>query len=139
MGRKPAVVPAGTPNAESVTGAAARRDRYRGLLLPRPNRAEAAVVEPVAPHPPRGTHEVEVRQRAVEMVGDERASVAALLPVGRKHEMIENELAASVEQLLERTLPRLGVEHIIFVDAHPGQRPPLLHQPASLRAATPAA
>src|SRR6202022_4167906 len=46
----------------------------------------------------------EVHDAALEIVGPERAALAPLLPVGREHEMVDNQLRASGEQVAERDL-----------------------------------
>ena len=64
----------------------------------------------------------QVHVRAVDVVGHERAALAALLPAGREHEVLDQQLAAAVEQVGERA-PAVGrVEDVVLVDTHPRQR-----------------
>ena len=56
---------------------------------------------------------------AVEMVGQERAARAALLPARTEHEVIDDQLAAAVEQVGQRLLATGSVEHIGLVDLDP--------------------
>src|SRR6185437_1081769 len=60
--------------------------------------------------------------KAVEAVGDRRAGRAARLVVRPEHEMVDEELRAPAEEVLERRAPLIGLEAIVLVDAHPGQR-----------------
>ncbi len=72
-----------------------------------------------------------MRDHALEAVGPERTALAALVPVGREHEMLHHELAAAFEQIGQRHLARRPVEHIGRVDLDPGQRAPLLVEPVA--------
>src|SRR2546426_6668407 len=67
----------------------------------------------------------EVHEGAVDMIGQERAAPAALLPPRTEHEMIDDQLAASLEEVSERLLALRPVEHIRFFDLDPGQVAPL--------------
>src|ERR1700720_4735682 len=59
------------------------------------------------------------------MVGVERAADAALLPPGTEHEMLDDQLAASVEEVSERLLALRAIENIGLFDLDPGQFAPL--------------
>src|SRR4029453_7048715 len=50
-----------------------------------------------------------------------RAARAALLPVGPEHEVIDDELAPSAEQVGERRLPARALELVALLDLHPRQ------------------
>ena len=62
----------------------------------------------------------------VEMVAELRAARAAVLPVRRKHEVIDDQPPATVEQLAERLPAGRRVEGIGLVDRRPGQGAALL-------------
>ena len=70
----------------------------------------------------------QVHRNAVEGVGPERAARAALGPVGSEHEVVDEQLAAAVEQLAQRAGTVSPVEAIVLVDVHPGQLAALLRQ-----------
>ena len=63
----------------------------------------------------------EVDTEPVVVVGPEGADGTTLLPVGAEHEVVDDELAAAVEKLLEglRTVRR--VEDVRLVDSDPRQ------------------
>src|SRR5207248_1238421 len=61
--------------------------------------------------------------RRVEVVGPERTALAALVIVRREHEVVDDELAASVEELWERLAPVGTDEDILLLDALPGKLP----------------
>ncbi len=64
---------------------------------------------------------VEMRHRAIKIVGKKRTSRAALIPVRSEHEMIDQQLAAPVEQIGKRFPSRRRIERIILVNLHPWQ------------------
>ena len=64
---------------------------------------------------------LEMRQGAVDMVGQEGAAGAARLPTGTEHEMIDHQLAAAVEELAERLLSLRRLEDVVLLDLDPGQ------------------
>jgi len=68
---------------------------------------------------------LEVRQRAVEMIGQERAAWAARRPARAEHEMIDDELAAAGEQVGQGPAPMRRIERVALLDPHPRQREPL--------------
>jgi len=70
----------------------------------------------------------QMRQRAVEVVGQERAAGAALVPVRSEHEVIDDQLAAAVEQVCERAAARRRGERVALVEPRPRQRPALCDQ-----------
>ena len=59
------------------------------------------------------------------MVGHERAARATLLPIRSEHEVVDDQLAAPVEEVGERDLALGRVENVILLDLHPGQLAPL--------------
>jgi len=64
----------------------------------------------------------QVNVHAVDVIGHEGAARAALLPSRGEHEVLHQQLAATVKQFGERA-PALGrVENVVLVDAHPRQR-----------------
>src|SRR5438105_1719684 len=70
----------------------------------------------------------EVHESALDMVDFERAADAALLPAGTEHEMLDDQLAAAVEQVGERLLALRTIEHIGLFDLDPWQVAPLRAQ-----------
>ena len=64
----------------------------------------------------------EVNQRTHGVVEFERAADAAFRPVRAEHEVLDDELAAPVEQVGERLLAVRAVEHVVLLDLDPGQR-----------------
>src|SRR5258706_11270515 len=62
---------------------------------------------------------VEVHDDVVEVVRPERAGRAALLPVGAEHEVIDDELALTREEIGERLLSLGAVEDILLLDFFP--------------------
>src|SRR5215469_3018891 len=58
---------------------------------------------------------------AVEAVGPERAVRAAGVPLGREHEVVDDELAAAAEQVGQGQLPVRPVEDVVLGDFLPGQ------------------
>ncbi|MCY1241870.1 hypothetical protein D9M72_547950 [compost metagenome] len=67
---------------------------------------------------------VEVWQHAGEVVDQEGAAGAAGLPGGAEHEMVDNELTATVEQFGQRLAPGHRVENVGLFHFHPGQSQP---------------
>ncbi len=53
---------------------------------------------------------------AVDMIGQKRAAFAALLPSRSEHEMVDNQLAASIEQVGQPLLSVWAIELVLFVD-----------------------
>src|SRR6476646_3176146 len=53
------------------------------------------------------------------MVGFEGAAEAAFLPIGAEHEMVDDQLAASFEEIGQCDLPVRTVENVLLVDFHP--------------------
>src|SRR5664279_6348175 len=87
----------------------------------------------------RGERRIPLRQvdpHSVEIVGDERAARAAFLPSRTEHEMIDNQLAAAVEQLSQRLLSMRTLKNILFLDLLPRHLAPaaaqLIAQPGEL-------
>jgi len=67
----------------------------------------------------------EMPVRAVKMIGQVRAAFATLLPPRAEHEMIDNELTASVEEIGQRFFPIRSFEQIFLVDLDPRQFAPV--------------
>src|SRR5215469_12522430 len=65
----------------------------------------------------------EMDDGAVEALRMHCASRTAGIPVRPEHEMVDEKLRAAGEEIAQRLLPRLGVEDVVLVDAHPGQLP----------------
>ena len=63
----------------------------------------------------------EVEDGAAEMVGRERAAGAAFGLVRAEHEVVDDELGPSVEELGERPAPVLGVEAVLLLHRYPRQ------------------
>src|SRR5579862_4328787 len=66
-----------------------------------------------------------MHEHAIRMVGHVGAARAALFPPRGEHEVLHQELTAALEEIAERVLTRRRVEHVILLDAHPGERTPL--------------
>src|SRR5215475_11285340 len=98
----------------------------RGDPLEAPALALAVVLDPLERRAgDRGEDRILARQRtleAVQMVTQHRAAGTAVLPFRRKHEMVDNQPAATIEQLGQRLAAGRGVEGIGLLDARPGQR-----------------
>src|SRR3954463_4152144 len=75
----------------------------------------------------------EMRDEAVEAIGDRRARRAACGVIRAEHEMVDEELRAPSEQLWQRRAALLGIEAVLFVDTDPRQ----LLSPARELIATP--
>jgi hypothetical protein len=63
---------------------------------------------------------------AVEVVGDERAAGASRVLLvdpepEAEHEVVDEQLRAAVEELGQRLLPGVRLEHVLPVDRYPGQ------------------
>src|ERR1700728_896715 len=67
---------------------------------------------------------VEMRQRAIDMVREEGATGAARLPAGSQHEMIDDQLMTSVEQVGEGLAAFRRVENIVLVQLDPWESLP---------------
>src|SRR5262249_23020456 len=67
---------------------------------------------------------LDVLVRAVDVVAQERATIAALAKIPAPHEVIDDELAVLAEQIGECLLAGWRVEHVLIVDFHPRQRAP---------------
>jgi hypothetical protein len=60
----------------------------------------------------------EVNVRAIDMIDKERAAFATLLPIsdGRtEHEMVDDQLTPSVEEVIERLLAVRGIEDVVLL------------------------
>src|ERR1700674_5724600 len=71
--------------------------------------------------PPR-EHHIVVRQvddDSVEAVRDSRAGWAAGFVLGPEHEVVDQELRASSEEVRQRGAPYVGLEAILLVDPNP--------------------
>ncbi len=63
----------------------------------------------------------EMHREAVESVGDHRARRTACLVIGPEHEVVDEELRAPAEKVVERGRPFVGVEPVGLVDFDPRQ------------------
>src|ERR1700730_8311703 len=64
---------------------------------------------------------IEMDDDAVEIVGPERTALAALVPTRVEHEMENDQLLASVEQLGQGLPAAAAVENIVLLDPLPRQ------------------
>ena len=71
---------------------------------------------------------VEVGEEPVDRVGDRRVHRVAGLVARPEHEVVDEELRATVEQLVQRPLAVLGVEAVVLLDPHPGEGAALARQ-----------
>ncbi len=62
---------------------------------------------------------------AVEAVRNRGAHRTSRLVVGAEHEVVDDKLGATVEQLIERLLPVRGLKYVGLFDRHPRQLPTL--------------
>ena len=65
---------------------------------------------------------LEVRDRAVEAVGDRRARRAAGREVRAEHEVVDEQLRAPAEEVGQGRRAVLGLEPVLLLDGDPGQR-----------------
>jgi hypothetical protein len=70
-----------------------------------------------------------MRQRAVEVVGDERTAGASRRVVvdaqaDAEHEVVDEQLRAALEQLGERPRTAVGLEGVLLVEPDPGKLAP---------------
>ena len=63
-----------------------------------------------------------MHQRTLHLVHFERATDAAFGPVGAEHEMLDDELAASIEQVGERHRAVGAVEYVVLFYLDPRER-----------------
>src|SRR6516164_1792063 len=71
---------------------------------------------------------LQMHRYAVEVVGPERAMRTTCLPCRIEHEVINDQLAAAVQQL-RQALPAVGsFEYVVLLDALPRQFAPLAAQ-----------
>jgi hypothetical protein len=64
----------------------------------------------------------EVNRDSVEAVRDRRARRTPRFVIGPEHEMIDEQLRASAEEISERRFSFIGLEFVFLVDPYPGQR-----------------
>src|SRR4029450_5533591 len=64
-----------------------------------------------------------MRERTLDVIDLERASDALTDLARAHHEVLDEELAASVEQVGQRQFAIGRVADVLLVDLHPGQRP----------------
>src|SRR5215218_5807754 len=99
--------------------------RLRGDPAETPAAAPAVVLDPVdrraRDRREGGVMAGKLPLQPVEMAAELRAARAAVLPVRRKHEVIDDQPPASPEQLAERLPADWRVEGIRLVDRRPGQ------------------
>jgi hypothetical protein len=65
---------------------------------------------------------------AIEAVRDRRAARTPCLEVRPEHEVIDEQLRASSEEIGERRCAFVGLEAVFLVDSNPGQLLPLPRQ-----------
>ena len=70
----------------------------------------------------------EVDDEAVEAVRDRRAGRTPCRVLGPEHEVVDEELRASSEEIGERGAPLVGLEAVLLVDSNPRQLLPLPRQ-----------
>ena len=75
---------------------------------------------------------VQMDRDAVEVIGRERAGLAALLPIGAEHEVIDDKLRAPVEGIGEGEGAIRPLETVGFIDAFPRHRHAAAHQRVAL-------
>ena len=63
--------------------------------------------------------------RLVEAIGDRRTARTPFVPLGIEHEVVDEQLRAAAEQIDERGSAMFRVEHVVLVESHPRQLPPL--------------
>src|SRR5436190_2433845 len=71
---------------------------------------------------------LQVENDRIEIVGPERADRAAGVVLRIEHEVVDEELATTVEELRQRLLPARAVEDVLLLDRLPRQGLPLLRQ-----------
>src|ERR1700719_370690 len=69
-----------------------------------------------------------MHESALDMVDLERAADAAFLPAGAKHKMLDDQLAATIEEAGQRFPTLRAVENILLFDLDPRQFAPLRAQ-----------
>src|SRR5262249_43454881 len=74
----------------------------------------------------------QMRRDAIEAICPERAVLAALVPVRPVHEVIDQQLAAALEQLRKGLAAVRPVEDVVFLRFHPRKRAALLAQLVAL-------
>src|SRR5215813_13797937 len=74
----------------------------------------------------------QMRRDAIEAVCPERAVLAAFVPVRPVHEVIDQQLAAALEQLRKGLAAVRPVEDVLFLHLHPRQCAALLAQSVAL-------
>src|SRR6185437_12288003 len=72
---------------------------------------------------------VQVDHVRIEVVGPERAALAADIVLRGEHEVVDDQLAAAVEEVGQRFVAVGAVEDVVVLDRFPGQRMPLPRQP----------
>jgi hypothetical protein len=72
--------------------------------------------------------------RIGHVVHGERATRTALVDVMQPHEVVDDQLAAALEQVGQRHLAVRALEHVVLVDGHRGKCAPLLGQRGELPA-----
>src|SRR5205085_11612323 len=70
----------------------------------------------------------QVHDVRVEVVGPEGAARAACVPARIEHEVVDDELASSFEELRKGPSPIISVERVVLLDPFPGQLAPLTAQ-----------
>ena len=110
-----------TPKANhrvSTSATCRARGTDEGTRVDRPGR-EPAPEEPGD----RDERDVALRQmdrRPVEVLAHQRTARAAFLPVRPEHEVVDDQLASSVEELCERLTAAGRFKYILLLHFHPG-------------------
>jgi hypothetical protein len=71
---------------------------------------------------------MKVRQQAVHAIGHRRAGRAPRLVARSEHEVIDQKLGATIEELGQRPRTRVGVEAVVLLNRHPRQLAALLSE-----------
>jgi len=69
-----------------------------------------------------------VHGKAVEAIRDRRACRAATRVLGAEHEVVDEELRASIEEIGEGRSALVGLETVLLIDSNPRQLLPPLRQ-----------
>jgi hypothetical protein len=64
----------------------------------------------------------EVRVHTVKTVRRHRTTGTPFLPVRAKHEVVDGQLAAPIEEFGQGLLPYRGIKYIVLLNAYPGER-----------------
>jgi hypothetical protein len=62
---------------------------------------------------------------AIEMVRQIRAALAPFFPIGTKHEVINNQLTAAIEEIRQSLLAVCSIENVLLFHLNPWQFAPM--------------